>query len=319
MIPRMDTNTKNTKRSKRQYSHRWGIPTDTNFTIVYETFLRHYHQVQWITDDGQCGRGIANTDMMVLIHLSQFKFESPNSIASPALDTIATRMGMTRRNLIYHIQCLERKNLLGVHRRRGRSSIYDLTPFARSIQSLAASDGIDTSDNNLTGGGEDIYTAPVKKISPEKELNDDDDDDDDDFNVIQVVAASQTIREEREAEAQEVDIDPLQDVWAETLVMLSGQMTRATFNTHLHNTTLTADNDGYIIQCATASTCDWLDHRLRQQVVTALMSSLQLNGLIAEDEQPQIRFAIRSSGSDPSGLDTGDNAEPPAAVAVPVR
>ncbi len=60
-------------------------------------------------------------------------------------------------------------------------------------------------------------------------------------------------------------------IWAETLEVLQGQMTKATFNSVMQGTRLLGRDEGvYIVQVATAITRDWLDNRLKPVVERAL-------------------------------------------------
>lgn len=60
-------------------------------------------------------------------------------------------------------------------------------------------------------------------------------------------------------------------VWAETLSMLQGQMTKAMFNSVMQNTQLTGKNRGvYVVQVANELAKDWMDNRLKNIVERAL-------------------------------------------------
>jgi hypothetical protein len=67
------------------------------------------------------------------------------------------------------------------------------------------------------------------------------------------------------------------DIWAKTLEILQQQMTRATFNAWFKGSRLVSvqkslleDADTYTVEVASAQAVDWLEHRLKETIASAL-------------------------------------------------
>ena len=122
------------------FSFRWGVDLfDDERTPIPNWILSNYHQVEWqgIDEEGNLisGVGISNTEMMFVIHLASFRYESEQGQASPSLTgTIADRMNYTSNQGIINVEeKLVSKGLLLVEKRPGQTSIYDFTPFSEAI------------------------------------------------------------------------------------------------------------------------------------------------------------------------------------------
>lgn len=110
-------------------SLRWGIPwLDGGYTVVMNLMLTHYQEV-----------GITNTEMMFIVHLASFAFESENGECRPSVtQTIRERMGYRSNEGVLKVQhSLEEKGMIEVTRRPGQTSLYDLSPFAKAIEKVA--------------------------------------------------------------------------------------------------------------------------------------------------------------------------------------
>lgn len=121
------------------YSFRWGIPLlDGDSTVLPNFMLQMYTQIEWTDKDGNQGQGISNTEMMLIIHLASFRYECANGKAAPSLTvTLRERMGYaTNQGIINVVESLEFKNLLDVHRERGKRSTYDFTGFSKACMRL---------------------------------------------------------------------------------------------------------------------------------------------------------------------------------------
>jgi hypothetical protein len=122
------------------FSFRWGIDLfDDERTPIPNWILTNYHQIEWQGADGEgnpiSGIGVSNTEMMFIIHLASFRYETENGQASPSLTgTIADRMNYTSNQGIINVEeKLVNKGLLLVEKRPGQTSIYDFTPFSEAI------------------------------------------------------------------------------------------------------------------------------------------------------------------------------------------
>lgn len=131
---------KKTSNNDENFSFRWGIEIfDNSHTSIPNWVLAYYHKVPWATSEGELKIGISNTEMMLIIHLASFRWETENGEASPSLTvTLKERMNYTsNQGIINIIQSLEEKNLLIVRRSIGKRSVYDFTPFSRAIERIA--------------------------------------------------------------------------------------------------------------------------------------------------------------------------------------
>lgn len=118
----------------RNFSFRWGVDLfDNAHTQIPNWILKYYHLVEI---------GITNTEMMFIIHLASFKYESERGKACPSLTgTLRERMNYTSNAGIIKIeQSLIEKGLLLVEKRPGKTSVYDFAPLSRIILSIALKD-----------------------------------------------------------------------------------------------------------------------------------------------------------------------------------
>ena len=151
------------------FSFRWGVDLfDDQRTPIPNWILEYYHQVEWqgVDGDGQPARGvgISNTEMMFIIHLASFKYESEKGVASPSLTgTIAQRMQYRSNQGIINVEKgLVNKGLLLVEKRSGKTSVYDFTPFSQAIiKAIESSTKVDDSDNDPSTKLDDYPSTKV--------------------------------------------------------------------------------------------------------------------------------------------------------------
>lgn len=111
------------------FSFRWGVDIfDNDYTQIPNWVLACYNEA-----------GITNTEMMFIIHLASFKYESASSKARPSLTkTLRERMGYKSNQGIINVQeGLVKKGLLIVDKRPGQCSVYDFTPFSKKVVKIA--------------------------------------------------------------------------------------------------------------------------------------------------------------------------------------
>lgn len=116
----------NTEGDQRQISLRWGIPyLDGGMTTVMNAMLEHYSAL-----------GLTNTEMMLIVQLASFKYESHKGECRPSVtETIRKRMGYkSKQGVLNVLKSVEDRGMLRVRRRKGKTSIYDLSPFAKAIE-----------------------------------------------------------------------------------------------------------------------------------------------------------------------------------------
>lgn len=108
------------------YSFTWGAEAEgLGFVQVYNFMLRTYASL-----------GITRDEMMCVIHLASYHYNSPNSESRPSLSTIAKEMGYgdsARASDL--VRSLESKGLLIITRNPGRASVYDASPFFDALKS----------------------------------------------------------------------------------------------------------------------------------------------------------------------------------------
>lgn len=105
------------------FSFRWGVNVlDEGFTTIPNRFLRAYSKL-----------GVTRTEMLFILHLASYHYESDRGVARPSLITVTAEMGYKDvRNVQTLRSSLEKKHLLAVEPRMGQPSIYSLAPFARA-------------------------------------------------------------------------------------------------------------------------------------------------------------------------------------------
>jgi len=124
------------------FSFRWGIPVLDNlpFTVIYHFLLDHYAEL-----------GVDPLEMMFIIHLSQFRHETPSGQATPGLPTLARLMGYKDEQQVRRIKHrLEAKGLLRVTARPGLPDVYDVAPFAAAAFHLWQAEQQATPNENDT-------------------------------------------------------------------------------------------------------------------------------------------------------------------------
>lgn len=123
-----------------RFKFRWGVPEwDVDFTMIPNPVLRQYSTVPWINQDDEEGIGITNQEMMFIIHLASFRYESAwTGPARPSLaTTIRKRMGYAQPKSATKLkEALVHKGLLKVTEIKGWPHEYDLTPFSLAIRSM---------------------------------------------------------------------------------------------------------------------------------------------------------------------------------------
>ena len=113
--------------------YRWGIPAlDSGFTTIPNFIIRHYAEL-----------GVTRSEFTFIVHLASYKFDSPKGQASPALQTIASQMGLKLRQARYIRASLEKKGFLKVTERSGRTSVYDFQGLALACLELENAGGDD--------------------------------------------------------------------------------------------------------------------------------------------------------------------------------
>jgi hypothetical protein len=151
----------NDKDKPDYFQFRWGVKEwDVGFTTIPNPVLKYYAKVPWVDKEGKQGCGITNQEVLCIIHIASFHYESERGEARPAIPTIRKRMGYQKDGSVSRlIKSLEHKNLLIVERKSGKCNVYSLSNFSHAIVAM---------DNPPTGMGGAIAmgTIPVGEPIP---------------------------------------------------------------------------------------------------------------------------------------------------------
>lgn len=110
------------------FNFTWGLPEidDIGFVQVFRFMLRAYAKL-----------GITRQEMLCLIHLASYHYNTPKGESRPSLTTIAREMGYgDRARASALIRSLESKKMLIVDRSLGEASVYNARPFAKAAWEL---------------------------------------------------------------------------------------------------------------------------------------------------------------------------------------
>jgi translation initiation factor 2B subunit (eIF-2B alpha/beta/delta family) len=146
-----------------RFSFTWGLDllNDLGYVRLYN-FMLHYY----------AGLGMTRLEMLCLVHLVSYHYESPDGSSRPSLATIASQMGYSDTRHVYElINSLESKGFITVERRPGMTSIYSAHNFAKRCLDLWMRDqGAQkaTRDETVRGTPDEIVRGGVTDSSPEE-------------------------------------------------------------------------------------------------------------------------------------------------------
>lgn len=193
------------------YSFRWGVELfDNARTEVPNIILENYYRVPWTktnqeTGEIEQGYGISNSEMMFIINLASFKYESPKGKAMPSLTkTLRIRMGYkTNQGIINLQQGLIDKGLLIVSKRIGARSEYDFAPFSRAILAISQQNPSTKID----------YSNPSIKIDSSIKIDGDSSTKIDYHPSTKIDSKKRSKEENQEKNARAKKSDPLADIF----------------------------------------------------------------------------------------------------------
>lgn len=111
------------------FSFRWGIPVldeAMSYVPIYRFMLRNYARA-----------GVTREEFLCITHLADYRYESEKGESRPSLMTIADQMGYKNEQSVRNlIKSLEKKSMVEVVRRPGKTSIYDFSGFAKLVLEL---------------------------------------------------------------------------------------------------------------------------------------------------------------------------------------
>jgi hypothetical protein len=112
------------KLNKRSIEAKWGKRLSRQFTAIPTEFLERYTEL---------GLGIG--EAMLLIQLARFWWDEPNK-PYPGLKWIGESMGASYSQVRRYVAKCIAQECLAVKHRRGKTSMYDLSPLRTSLEAL---------------------------------------------------------------------------------------------------------------------------------------------------------------------------------------
>jgi len=165
------------------FNFTWGVDylDKMGYVQLYNHMLRNYSAL-----------GLERPEMLCLIHLASYRYNSPRGESKPGIARIAEEMNYSERTVMRLIQSLEGKGMLRVTRRAGLTSLYDATPFAEASFQLWVQHGTQnaSSVSRVTPmsplGGDTHVTGGVTPMSPEEYEVEDESQEDKDFTPLTI-------------------------------------------------------------------------------------------------------------------------------------
>jgi len=147
-----------------QFSFRWGVSwlDDTGWISVPGFIKRHYAQV-----------GVKPIEMMLICHLSSYRFESARGESKPSLVTVSIEMGYKSDSQVRAmVRRLKKLGLLTVTHVSGETNIYEFKGLAMRCMELEIKTLAESSQGTLAESSYSPYRNPATKdIEVKKEKN----------------------------------------------------------------------------------------------------------------------------------------------------
>jgi AraC-like DNA-binding protein len=142
-------------------SFTWGLSEldDIGYVQVFNFMLRSYAAL-----------GVSRAEMLLIIHLASYKYNTENGKSCPSMNTIAAEMGYEDRATVLRlVKSLEEKKMLWITRTPGFPHEYNAKPFAsKTLKLWLETRGC---DEKVTGGVTKKSQGGVtKKSHEEKEI-----------------------------------------------------------------------------------------------------------------------------------------------------
>jgi hypothetical protein len=245
------------KMDEDQFCFTWGLGNlgDMGFVPLYAFMLRTYAQL-----------GVARQEMLCIIHLASYHYNSPKGESRPSLEQVASQMGYGHKQRVSEIvSALEERGLLIVTRRPGFTSIYDAHPFAQSaydlwIQNEAQKQqprGVTLGSNTPAGSVTPDSNTPTGSVTPHSD-------------GVSLPSVTEEEKEDQGKAEEEKDLvllrkDELDGVWSQVLEDLALTMAKGTFDDLLRGSRLVeAVNGTWKVQVRHARAIPWLKNRISQ-------------------------------------------------------
>ena len=144
---------------EERISFRWGIPElDHGNVIIPEPIYRFHGEL-----------GVTGNHFVLIVQLSAFRYESKTGKASPSFQTLAQRMGISRRQVMRVVKKLEDDGWLTIVRRGTETNEYNFQPFAKACWDLYLQSIRAASDESDTSASDESDTTLVTDMSPEEQ------------------------------------------------------------------------------------------------------------------------------------------------------
>lgn len=147
--------------SNDDFNFTWGIPElgDLGFVPVYQFMLRTYTKL-----------GLTRQEMLLIVHLASYHYNSPGGESRPSLQTIAEEMGYSHKNRVSElITSLKDKGMLWVDYKAGMPSTYNLRPFAQQAMANFLEGVTKKRDTGVTEKRDTVSRKTVTKEYEEEE------------------------------------------------------------------------------------------------------------------------------------------------------
>ena len=244
------------KQVEDKFCFTWGLGNlaDMGFVPLYAFMLRTYAQL-----------GLSRQEMLCIIHLASYHYNSPRGESRPSLDTVAKQMGYAHKQRVWEIIAkLEKDGRLLVTRRPGFTSIYDAHPFAKAAYDLwvqaeaqkQQEEGVTTESNTPTDSVTPHSNTPTGSVTPDSNRE-----------LLPIVSEEYEKEEEGEGEEQLIlspaEKEKLVSLWSPFLDALEGTMTRQTFDTWFRGSHLIdAENGTWTVDLRYPHAVEWVENRL---------------------------------------------------------
>ena len=229
----------------------WGLPNlgDMGFVPLYRFMLRAYAEL-----------GLTRQQMLCIIHLASYHYNSPSGESRPSLTTVATQMGYAHKHRVSElIAQLEQDGMLIVTRRPGFTSIYNASPFAKAAYDLwitQEAEGVTPQSNTPMGSVTPQSNTSTGSVTPQSNG---------------VLLSSVTEEEEKEKEIGKEEEIILSETWKQATEFLLGSMSKATYNQHLVGSRLLPSENGtWRVQVRGPLSVVWVQARMSAQITRAL-------------------------------------------------
>lgn len=242
-----------------QFNFTWGLDLleDLGYVKLYAFMLRTYARL-----------GLTRQEMLCLVHLASYHYNSARGESRPGLVKIAEQMGYSHKTRVSElINSLEEKDMLVVIRRPGQTSIYDAQPFALKAYTLWLEDQQAEAQQKASqraaadarAGVTEKRNTPTDSVTEKRNTQD--------VGVTEkrnTVLRKNVTEEEKEAKISgkknNVD-DQYSELWATVLTAIRNAMPVHSFDLNLRGSKLLdIDDDAWLIEVNHPNTADRLAH-----------------------------------------------------------